>query len=83
MAGAQFEQDTMLAWIGSMDIAINAKDLVELPMYFSLHDIRPAAITTKLRNRNTDAYDFAAHANPSTTHKNYDRRKEKKTSTIE
>ena len=83
MAGAQFEQDTMLAWIGSMDIAINAKDLVEHSMYFSLQDIRPAAITTKLRNRNTDAYDFAAHANPSTTHKNYDRRKEKKASTTE
>lgn len=52
--------------------------LIKHPAYFSLLDVRPAAITTKLRNRSVDAYDFAAHANPSTTHKNYDRRKEKR-----
>ncbi len=52
--------------------------VTEHPMYFSALDIRPAAITTKLRNRDADAYDFAAHANPSTTHKHYDRRSEKK-----
>lgn len=57
--------------------------LVEHEEYFSLLDIRPAAITTKLRNRNADAYDFAAHANPSTTHRHYDRRKEKKAAATE
>lgn len=48
------------------------------PAYFALQDVRPAAITTKLRNRTADAYDFAAHANPATTHAHYDRRTEKK-----
>lgn len=57
--------------------------LIEHEEYFSLLDIRPAAITTKLRNRNADAYDFVAHANPSTTHHFYDRRKEKKASATE
>ncbi|WP_446903058.1 site-specific integrase [Burkholderia sp. YIM B11467] len=51
--------------------------LVDHPAYFSMLDVRPAAITTKLANRDADAYDFAAHANPSTTHKHYDRRKVK------
>ncbi|KVT58334.1 hypothetical protein [Burkholderia ubonensis] len=51
--------------------------LTKHPDYFSLQDIRPAAITTKLTNRNADAYDFAAHSNPSTTHRHYDRRKVK------
>lgn len=46
--------------------------------YFSLLDVRPAAITSKLRHRTADAYDFAAHANPSTTHQYYDRRQEKR-----
>lgn len=40
--------------------------LVDHPANFSLQDVRPAAITTKLRTRQADAYDFAAHANPST-----------------
>jgi site-specific recombinase XerD len=53
------------------------------PAYFSALDIRPAAITTKLRNRSPDAYDFAAHADPNTTHKHYDRRTEKKASATE
>lgn len=57
--------------------------LVEHVDYFSLLDVRPAAITTKLRKRSPDAYDFAAHANPSTTHKHYDRRKEKKAAATE
>jgi integrase len=52
--------------------------VTEHPAYFALQDVRPAAITTKLRNRDADAYDFAAHANPATTHKHYDRRTEKK-----
>jgi integrase len=51
--------------------------LTNHPAYFSMLDIRPAAITTKLENRDDDAYDFAAHANPSTTHQHYDRRKVK------
>ncbi|AZP10931.1 site-specific integrase [Undibacterium parvum] len=57
--------------------------LLEHQDYFTLQDVRPAAITTKLRNRNADAYDFAAHANPATTHKHYDRRKEKIASATE
>lgn len=52
--------------------------ITEHSAYFALQDVRPAAITTKLRNRDADAYDFAAHANPATTHKHYDRRTEKK-----
>ncbi|MDR5764998.1 hypothetical protein [Caballeronia sp. LZ028] len=51
--------------------------------YFSMLDIRPAAITAKLESRDADAYDFAAHANPGTTHRHYDRRKVKKASATE
>jgi hypothetical protein len=51
--------------------------ITEHPAYFSALDIRPAAITSKLEQRAADAYDFAAHANPSTTHRHYDRRKVK------
>ncbi|MFZ6727397.1 hypothetical protein ACO0K2_18040 [Undibacterium sp. MH2W] len=76
-------QDAMLAWVKSNDSAVDAKTLIDHPLYFSLLDVRPAAITTKLRQRSSDAYDFAAHANPSTTHKNYDRRKEKKAKATE
>jgi hypothetical protein len=36
-----------------------------------MSDIRPAAITTKLRNRSEDVYDFTAHANPATTYRPY------------
>ncbi|WP_157379375.1 hypothetical protein [Burkholderia ubonensis] len=57
--------------------------LTKHPDYFSMLDIRPAAITTKLDNRSADAYDFAAHANPSTTHRHYDRRKVKAASATE
>lgn len=57
--------------------------LADHAQYFSLQDIRPAAITTKLNNRNADAYDFAAHSNPSTTHKHYHRRKIKKAGATE
>ena len=57
--------------------------LADHAQYFSLQDIRPAAITTKLSNRNADAYDFAAHSNPSTTHRHYDRRKIKKAGATE
>lgn len=45
--------------------------ITEHPAYFPLQDVWPAAITAKLRNRDADAYDFAAHANPATTHKHY------------
>ncbi|MGD1324937.1 hypothetical protein ACNHE5_08445 [Pandoraea pnomenusa] len=51
--------------------------LTKHPEYFSLLDIRPAAITSKLEQRAADAYDFAAHTSPSTTHRHYDRRKTK------
>lgn len=56
--------------------------LTDHAAYFSMLDIRPAAITTKLQNRDEDAYDFAAHANPA-THKHYDRRKVKSASATE
>ena len=49
--------------------------LTSHPAYFSMLDIRLAAITAKLDKRDDDAYDFAAHANPATTHRHYDRRK--------
>lgn len=71
-------QDAMLAWIGC-----EPSELVKHPDYFSLLDIRPAAISAKMTNRDADVYDFAAHANPATTHKNYDRRKIKKASATE
>ncbi|WP_321953161.1 hypothetical protein [Paraburkholderia bannensis] len=57
--------------------------LVDHPAYFALSDVRPAAITAKLESRDVDAYDFAAHANPATTHKHYDRRKVKRASATE
>lgn len=76
-------QDAMLAWISSQDSSVTTKNLTDHALYFSLLDVRPAAITAKLKSRSADAYDFAAHANPSTTHKNYDRRKEKKASATE
>ena len=50
------------------------KDVTRHTEYFALQDIRPAAITAKLEKRSVDAYDFAAHASP-TTNKHYDRRK--------
>lgn len=58
-------------------------ELIKHPAYFSLQDVRPAAITTKLRNRDADAYDFAAHTSPATTHKHYDRRTAKKATATE
>ena len=57
--------------------------LTDHPAYFALSDVRPAAITTKLRNRKEDAYDFAAHANPATTHRHYDRRLERRAKATE
>lgn len=57
--------------------------LTESEHYFALSDVRPAGITTKLRNRDADSYDFAAHANPATTHRHYDRRKVKVASPTE
>lgn len=75
--------DAMMAWVSSNNGAVKPETLTAHPEYFSLLDVRPAAITTKLRNRDGDAYDFAAHANPATTHRNYDRRKEKKAKATE
>ncbi len=57
--------------------------IADHPEYFAAMDIRPAAITTKLERRSADAYDFAAHANPATTHRHYDRRKVKRASATE
>lgn len=58
-------------------------NLVDHPMYFALSDTRPAAITKKLSERADDAYDFAAHANPATTHRHYDRRMERRAKATE
>ncbi|WP_198140085.1 hypothetical protein [Achromobacter xylosoxidans] len=77
-------QDAMNAWIRSQDPAITEADLVtDHPLYFALQDVRPMAITAKLNQRAQDAYDFAAHTNPATTHKNYDRRRVKRASATE
>ncbi|GAA5231800.1 hypothetical protein FOZ76_14660 [Verticiella sediminum] len=75
--------DAMHAWISSFDESVTAAQLVEHPAYFNLQDIRPTAITKKLADRAPDAYDFAAHANPQTTHRHYDRRVVKKASATE
>lgn len=64
-------------------IKVEEFKITEHPEYFSLQNVRPAAITTKLRNRSADAYDFAAHANPSTTHKHYDHRTAKRAKATE
>jgi integrase len=77
-------QDAMNAWIRTLDRNVKEGDLVtHHPLYFALQDIRPAAITTKLTERSADVYDFAAHADPSTTHKNYDRRMVKRAAATE
>jgi hypothetical protein len=57
--------------------------LTSHPEYLALSNIWPAVITTKLRQRESDAYDFAAHANPATTHKHYDRRIERRAKATE
>ncbi|ANJ87104.1 hypothetical protein MB84_31070 [Pandoraea oxalativorans] len=54
-----------------------ALQLTKHPAYFSWLDIHPTAITSMLEQRAADAYDFAAHTTPSTTHRRYDRRKTK------
>jgi hypothetical protein len=56
---------------------------IDHPMYFSLLDVRPAAITKKKEQRSADTYDFAAHANPATTDRHYDRRKVRRASATE
>ncbi|WP_254595199.1 hypothetical protein [Achromobacter pulmonis] len=69
-------QDAMNAWIRTLDPSVRAADLVtHHPMYFALQDIRPTAVSMKLEKQAKDAYDFAGHASPSTTHKHYDRRR--------
>lgn len=74
----------MNAWIRSRDTAVKENELVNWhPLYFSLQDARPPAITAKFKERAEDAYDFGAHANPATTHKNYDRRRVKRASATE
>lgn len=85
--------DAQFAWIASFDDAARAAHgdpakesafgLVNHPAYFSLSDGRPAAITIKLDRRDGDAYDFAAHANPATTHTHYDRRRVKRAAATE
>lgn len=77
-------QDAMRSWIQTFDITVKDDDLItDHPCYFALQDVRPTAITQKFETRSADVYDFAAHANPATTHKNYDRRSVKKASATE
>lgn len=76
-------KDAELAWIRTLDEAVTEKTLTDHALYLTLEDVRPAAITTKIQNRDDDAYDFAARANPATTHKHYDRRVVKKASATE
>ncbi|MEN5343852.1 hypothetical protein ABE599_09105 [Achromobacter mucicolens] len=77
-------QDAMNAWIRTIDPSVKELDLVtEHDLYFSLQDIRPTAVTRKLEQQAHDAYDFAGHANPSTTHKHYDRRRVKSATATE
>lgn len=76
-------KDAQFAWIKTVDEAVDEKTLTAHQLYFNLQDIRPAAITTKIGNRDGDAYDFAAHANPATTHKHYDRRVVKRATATE
>ena len=74
----------MNAWIRTQDPAVKETDLVtDHPLYFALQEIRPTAITKKMDERAQDVYDFAAHTNPATTHKNYDRRRVKRASATE
>lgn len=76
-------QEVMLAYVASIDRDVSEKTLTQHSEYFAPLDIRPAAITTKLDKRSADAYDFAAHANPATTHRHYDRRKVRRASATE
>lgn len=76
-------KDAQLAWIRTVDKTVKEKTLTAHRLYFNLQHIRPAAITMKIVNRDEDAYDFAAHANPATTHKHYDRRVVKRATATE
>ncbi|GAB2914013.1 hypothetical protein [Paralcaligenes ginsengisoli] len=71
-------QDAMALYLGVTDEMVTHH-----PGYFALQDVRPVAITQKMEQRSADVYDFAAHANPSTTHQNYDRRRVKRASATE
>ncbi len=72
-------QDAMQAWIKTEAEKVNQpENQIRETLYFTLNDGRPTAITKKLERRDADVYDFAAHANPTTTHKHYDRRQVKR-----
>ncbi|WP_447982227.1 hypothetical protein [Achromobacter kerstersii] len=75
--------DAQLAWILTFDEEVKEKILAAHPLYFTIQDICPAAITKKIANRDRDAYDFAADADPSTTHQHYDRRLVKRATATE
>jgi hypothetical protein len=76
-------QEVMLAYVKTLDASVTGQTLTKHVEYFAPLDIRPAAITAKLANHSIDVYDFAAHANPATTHRHYDRRKVRKASATE
>ena len=71
-------QEAMIAYVTSLDPAVTLQTLTAHKEYFSIMNIRPAAITTKLKQRADDAYDFAGHSNPATTHLFYDHREVKR-----
>lgn len=83
-------QDAQFAWIATFDPAVRAEwdDLKRRAAYlisghsayFTLNDGRPVAITEKLERREADVFDFAAHADPGTTMRHYDRRRVRKAS---
>lgn len=66
-------------WLGTWAnyLGVPEREVTKHESYFALADIRPASITEKMEKRAADVYDFAAHANPNTTHKHYDRRRVK------
>lgn len=77
-------QNAMRSWIQTLDSSVADDDLVtQHPLYFSLMNVRPVAITKKFEQRSADVYDFAAHASPATTRKHYDRRSIKRASATE
>lgn len=75
--------DAMTEWIATFDNVSPEQTITLHPAYFALQDIRPAAISSKFESLASDVYDFAAHASPQTTHREYDRRRVRKASATE
>ncbi len=76
---ASIWQDAMRDWINSEAPRMGLpEDQAREALYFTLGDGCTTAITKKLERRDGDVYDFAAHTNPTTTHRHYDHRQVKK-----